>query len=181
MRKLLWVVLAFCLVAMTSHAQDVPKADVALGYSYLHVNGQSGASGYNNNGFSGSVAYNLTSAFGVVGDFGVYHGSVSGVGITFESYTFGPRFSFRQNDKFVPFVQALFGGAHENSITVGGVTVPSANAFAFSFGGGTDIAIAKDGKIALRPQFDYVGLRNNGATTNTERVTVSIVFNLGQK
>ena len=181
MRKLIWVALAFCLAAMPSHAQNVPQADVALGYSYLHVNGSDGISGYNNNGFSGSVAYNVTSAFGVVGDFGVYHGSVDGVGLTFESYTFGPRFSFRGNDRFVPFVQAVFGGAHENAITVSGITTPGSNAFAFSFGGGTDIPIAKDDKIALRPQFDYVGLRNDGSTTNTERVTISVVFNIGGK
>lgn len=181
MKKLIWIALAFCLVAMTSHAQDVPKADVAFGYSYLHVNGSNGASGLNTNGFSGSAAYNITSMFGVVGDFGVYHGTESGVGLTFESYMFGPRVSFRSSDRFVPFVQALFGGAHQNSITSGGVTVPGSSNFAYSFGGGTDIGIAKDGKIALRPQFDYVGVNTSGSQTKTERVTISIVFNLGQK
>lgn len=181
MKKLIWAALAFSLLAMTSHGQNTPKADVALGYSYLHINGSSGASGINANGFSGSLGYNVTGAFGVVGDFGVYHGSESGVGITTETYMFGPRFSYRSNDRFVPFVQALFGGGHVNAITVGTITVPSVNAFAFGFGGGTDIAIAKDGMIALRPQFDYVGLRNNGTTTNTERVSVGIVFNFGQK
>lgn len=179
--KIMLAVLAFSLLAVGSYAQDTPKADVALGYSYLHINGQNGVSGFNNNGFSGSAAYNLTGMFGVVGDFGVYHGTVSGVGLTTESYLFGPRVSFRESDKFVPFVQAVFGGVHENSITVGGVTVPGTSDFAFSFGGGTDIAIAKDGMIALRPQFDYVGVRDSGTTLNTERASVSIVFNIGKK
>lgn len=181
MKKIMWAAVALTLFAVTSRAQDVPKADVAVGYSYLHFNGSGGASGINNNGLSGSVAFNATSVLGIVADFGFYHGSVSGVGINSESYTFGPRFSMRRSDKFTPFVQALFGGGHLNSITVGGVTVPSVNAFAYSFGGGTDIGIAKGGKIALRPQFDYIGLRNNGSTTNTERFGVGIVFNIGQK
>lgn len=179
--KMMLAVMAFALLAVGSYAQDTPRGDVALGYSYLHINGQNGVSGINNNGFSGSAAFNLTSMFGVVGDFGVYHGSVSGVGVTTESYLFGPRFSVRHIDKFVPFVQALFGGVHENSITVGGVTVPGTSDFAFSFGGGTDIAVAKDGMIAVRPQFDYIGVRDNGTTLNTERVSVSLVFNFGKK
>lgn len=179
--RMILAVLAFALLAAGSYAQDTPRADVALGYSYLHINAQNGVSGINNNGFSGSAAYNLTSMFGVVGDFGVYHGTVSGVGLTTESYLFGPRVSFRESDKFVPFVQAVFGGVHENSITVGGVTVPGTSDFAFSFGGGTDIAIARDGMIALRPQFDYVGVRDSGNTLNTERFSVSIVFNFGKK
>lgn len=181
MKKIMLAVFALSLLALGANAQDTPKADVALGYSYLHVNGQNGGSSINTNGFSGSLAYNVTSVIGVVGDFGVYHGSVSGVGINFESYLFGPRFSVRHSDKFTPFVQALFGGAHQNSITVGGVTVPGSSNFAFSFGGGTDIGIAKSGMIALRPQFDYIGVRNSGSTTSTERVSVGIVFNFGSK
>lgn len=182
MKKLMWAALALTLFAATSFAQNTPKGDVAFGYSYLHVNSPaSGVPSINANGFSGSAAYNINDWLGAVGDFGVYHGSPSGVGVTFESYAFGPRISVRRSDKFTPFMQALFGGAHQNSITVGGVTVPSANAFAFAFGGGTDVGIAKDGKIALRPQFDYVGLHSNGSTTSTERVSVGIVFNFGQK
>ena len=174
-KKLALAALAFSLLALGSYAQNTPKGDVALGYSYLHVNGQSGGSGASLNGFSGSGAFNLTSVFGVVGDFGVYHGSPAGIGFTATSYLFGPRFSFRSNDKFVPFVQALFGGVHASAAGA------STNNFGFSFGGGVDVGIAKDGMIALRPQFDYVGVRNSGTTTNTERISVGIVFNFGSK
>lgn len=175
--KVMLAVLAFSLLAVGSYAQDTPKGDVALGYSYLHVNAQNGGISANLNGFSGSAAFNVTSAFGVVGDFGVYHGSPAGIGFTATSYLFGPRFSFRSNQKFVPFVQALFGGVHSSIADGGGST----NDFGFSFGGGTDIGIAKDGMIAVRPQFDYVGIRDSGTTTNTERISVSLVFNFGSK
>lgn len=182
MKKLFLAALAFSLSAVGSYAQNTPKADVALGYSYLHFSSSNGVSGINSNGFDGSLAYNLNGLFGVVADFGVYHGSVSGAGITAESYMFGPRFSVRPSDKFTPFVQALFGRGHVNSATVGSTTVfRGLNAFAFSFGGGTDIGIARNGMVALRPQFDYIGLTNVIGTTNTERISVSIVFNFGRK
>lgn len=182
MKKVFLVALAFSLLAVSSYAQNTPKADVALGYSYLHLNGSNSASGINTNGFSGSFAYNFTGLIGVVADFGVYHGSVSGTGLTASSYMFGPRLSFRSNKKFTPFIQALLGGGHVNSVTSGSTTVYAGlNAFAFSFGGGADIPIARKGMIALRPQFDYVGLYNAFNTVNSERVSLSLVFNLGHK
>lgn len=182
MKKVLLAALAFSLLALSSYAQNTPRADVALGYSYLHLNGSNNAPGINANGFSASLAYNFTGLFGVAADFGIYHGLVSGAGVTSESYLFGPRFSFRSSDKFTPFVQALLGGGHVNSVSVSGTTVYAGlNAFAYSFGGGTDIAIAKKGIIALRPQFDYIGLNNAFNTVNSERVSVSLVFNIGHK
>lgn len=182
MKNVFLAVLQFSLLAVGSYAQNTPKADVALGYSYLHLNGSNGVSGINSNGFSGSLAYNVSGLVGVVADFGVYHGSVSGAGVTADSYMFGPRFSVRSNDKFTPFVQALFGGGHVSSATVGNTTVfRGLNAFAFNFGGGTDIAIARNGMIALRPQFDYIGLHNGLGITNTERISVGVVFNFGQR
>lgn len=177
--KIMLTVLAFSLLAVGSYAQDTPKADVAFGYSYLHINSKAsvGTPSVNSNGFSGSLGVSVAGPLSVVADFGVYHGSVSGTGITNESYLFGPRFSVHHIDKFVPFVQALFGGVHTSIANGGGST----SDFGFSFGGGTDIAIAKDGMIALRPQFDYIGVRDSGVTLNTERVSASIVFNIGKK
>lgn len=182
MKKAVLAVLAFLFLALGSYAQNAPKADVALGYSYLHLNGTNSAPGINTNGFSASLAYNFTGLIGVVADFGVYHGSVSGTGLTARSYMFGPRLSFRSNHKFTPFIQALLGGGHVDSVTSGNTTVYAGlNAFAFSFGGGADIAMAKKGMIALRPQVDYVGLNNAFNTVNSERVSVSLVFNIGHK
>lgn len=182
MKKHLLIVFAFLLLAAGSYAQNTPRADVALGYSYLHVNSNGGVSGINSNGFSGSLAYNFSGLLGVVADFGVYRGSVSGAGVTAASYMFGPRFSFRSNDKVTPFVEALLGGGHVNSVTIGNTTVyRGLNAFAFGFGGGADIGIARNGMIALRPQFDYIGLTNVIGTTNTERISVSVVFHIGRR
>jgi outer membrane protein with beta-barrel domain len=177
MKKIMLALFAFSLLALGANAQETPKADVSGGWSMMHLNGSGGASGVNLNGFSASVAGNLNSWFGVVGDFGVYHGSPSGVGLTASTFTFGPRISFRRSDKFVPYVQGLFGGSHV-SAAVGGFS-GSVNPFAFGFGGGTDIGMGHS--IAFRPQFEYFGLRSNGSTQNAERFSVAIVYNFGAK
>jgi len=119
--------LAFSLLVAVSHAQDVPKADVSVGYSPLYI-----IKGYTiwMNGGSASIAVNANHWFGVVGDFGGYVGHVPGT-LSGETYTFGPRFSYRKLDRrVVPFAQALFGGSHFSQST-GGIT-----------GGGTQFTFA---------------------------------------
>jgi len=168
MKRIILATLALSLFAFTvpAHAQDSPRGNVAAGYSLFHL------PGVTTNGISGSAAYNANDWFGVVWDFGVYHGEPSGVGFTAATYTFGPRFSLHlQNiDKVTPFVQVLFGGSH----------VPGQNPFAFSIGGGGDIKIG-DGPFAFRPQLDYFGLHVRGGTDNCVRFSLGIVYNFGSR
>src|SRR6184192_1610950 len=49
----------------------------------------------------------------------------------------------------------------------------SSNQFAYSFGGGVDVGLLPH--LALRPQLDYVGLRNSGQTANCTRLSVGFV------
>lgn len=176
MKKFIWLAVALSTFAISARAQETPAADVSVGYSYFRVGGTGGA---NLNGVSTSAAYNANNWFGVVGDVGVYHGSPSGVGVTDFSYTFGPRFSVRKSDRIVPFAQALFGASHL-SASFGGAS-GSSNPFTYGFGGGADIALADSGKISLRPEVEYFGLRANGASTNCVRISVGIVFHIGQR
>lgn len=178
MKKFIWVAAALSVFALSSRAQaqQAPAADISAGYSYFRVGGSNGT---NLNGFSTSAAYNANSWFALAGDFGWYHGSPSGVGLTALSYTFGPRFSYRRSEKIVPFAQALFGGSHL-SASSGGVSVGS-NAFAYDIGGGADVALSSNGTVALRPQVDYVGLRSSGSTSNCVRLSVGIVFHFGKR
>jgi outer membrane immunogenic protein len=176
MKKFLWVAFALSLLAVSSQAQQIPAADVSAGYSYFRVGGSGGA---NLNGFSTSAAYDANSWFAVVGDLGVYHGSPSGVGVTALTYTFGPRFSIRKSDKIVPFAQALFGGSHI-SASFGGFS-GSTNPFAYSLGGGAEVPLGSRGKVALRPEVEYFGLRSNGGTSNCVRVSIGIVYHIGER
>lgn len=174
MRKLIWIAVAL-FVAVPSHAQT-SVADVSAGYSYFRLGG---SGGLNMNGVSGSGAINANNWLGVAGDLGYYHASPGGVGFNTVTYTVGPRFSYRMSDSVipvVPFAEALIGGAHLSASSAG--VSATSNPLAFSFGGGADIG---RGKIALRPQVDYFGLRENGFTTNSVRITVGLVFHVGQK
>jgi hypothetical protein len=164
MKRLILLGLGLFLFAIPSRAQ---KADVSAGYSYFRLGG---SNGLNQNGVSGSVAYYPYNWFGVVGDFGAYHASPGGVSLNTYTYMFGPRVIVRNPTKINPFAQFLAGGSR---VSGGGL---ASNQFAFSFGGGADIGILP--RLALRPQVDYVGLRNSGNTTNCTRVSVALVIHL---
>lgn len=177
MKKFMWVALAISLFVIPSHAQQLtPASDVSVGYSYLRVGGSNGV---NMNGGTGSIAFNANDWLGLVGDFGFYHASPSGVGVSATTYQFGPRFSYRAGGKVVPFGEALFGGSHL-SASFGGASA-STNPFAYTMGGGADLQLGASDKWSLRPEFEYVGMRQNGSTENCMRISVGIVFHLGQK
>jgi hypothetical protein len=173
MKKLIVVVLVCSFLAAVSHAQDSPKIEVDGGYSLFYVvKGLTLAM----NGGRGSVTVNANNWLGVVGDFGAYHASPAS--LTLETYTFGPRFSYRKKDRFAPFAQALLGGAHGSAVS-GGFT--GTNSFVFGGGGGVDIGLGKSGKYTVRPQMGYFGFRTASITTNTVRLSVAISYRFGKK
>src|SRR2546422_1998635 len=105
------------LLAQTAAAQDTPKVDAFLGYSYVRANpATSGAPSFNLHGGSASVAYNVSNSLGLVADFGGYHVNKIGgfpVGSAVYTYLFGPRLSYRRSEgKITPYAQILFGGTH---------------------------------------------------------------------
>ena len=166
MKKFIFLLLAMSLFSIPASAQSV---DASLSYSYFRL-GNSG--GLNQNGVSGSIAYNPNRWFGIVGDIGGYHASPGGVSLNTYTYLFGPRLTFRNPSKVNPFVQALLGGSRITVGSGGG----SNNQFAYSVGGGVDFGILPH--LALRPQLDYVGLNTPGGHTNCTRVSVGFVVHL---
>jgi Outer membrane protein beta-barrel domain len=172
MKKITRLVLTFVLIAGSAHAQDAPRAEVSVGYSFLRLDG---TGGFNQNGGSVSIAGNLTSWLGIVGDFGAYHSSPSGVGLDTYTYLAGPRFSLRKNARVTPFAQVLFGGAHLSAGAAG--FSASINPFVMSAGGGIDLRVSQH--VALRPQFDYLNFRASGQTGNGGRPSLAVVFRFG--
>jgi|HubBroStandDraft_6_1064221.scaffolds.fasta_scaffold1060528_2 hypothetical protein len=175
MRKLILATVILSALATVAQGQGTPIADVAVGYGFIEV-----PQGFTfmMNGGSGSVAVNVNNWLGVVGDFGVYHAH-PGVSLTAETYTLGPRFSYRQWGRFVPFAQILVGGQHASAVTTGFTN--ASNAFALGAGGGFDIGLDSGGRFALRPQMEYFGFRANGSMTTTARLSIGIVFRIGKK
>src|SRR5215468_3157343 len=165
MKRLLFLAIVLTLVAaVPASAQSV---DASFGYSYFRLSGDNGV---NQNGISGSLAYNPNRWLGLVGDFGGYHGTI-GADVSLNTYTylFGPRLSFRNPSTITPFAQALIGGSRITVGSGGGST----NQFAYSLGGGVDVKLLPH--LALRPQLDYVGLNTPGSHTNCTRVSIGFV------
>jgi hypothetical protein len=168
----IWIAFFFLLMPWTLAAQDVPKVEIFGGYSYFrmpsgiyfdvdHISrDQAGL-----NGLNVTVTGNFNRWLGAEFDFGRYSGTVRtgsaryGGGfenlmntIDIRSYLFGPRFSYRGDRRFTPFVHALFG-------VVGFPDVPGYGApdypFGLALGGGFDIKVVRH--VAIRAiQADYV-------------------------
>lgn len=120
--------LAFTLVAA---AQDVPRTEVFLGYTYLRFNSDFDTfntpfgifdprldrRSFNANGGSGQFAYNFTNHFSAVLDLG---GVTSGDrgrfnrDTTVGSFLLGPRFG-KRGGRWRPYGQVLFGGIYAAS------------------------------------------------------------------
>jgi hypothetical protein len=175
MRKLTLVVFIFSALTSVAYAQDIPAADAAVGYGFIEV-----PQGFTfmMHGGNGAAALNVNSWLGFVGDFGAYHAH-PGVSLTTETYTFGPRFSYRALDRFTPFAQLLLGGQHASAVTTGFTN--ASNAFAIGAGGGFDVDLDRRGRFALRPQIEYFGFHAKGTTTTTARLSIGIVFRIGMK
>ncbi len=190
------------------HKGGTPKVELFLGYSYLRA--VPSLSDGNRlawlNGGSASFAYNFTRHWGLVGDIGGFDDSEVRINSTHTSpsvvvnssgtvytYLFGPRYSFRNNSRVTPFVQALFGGVHASEVTldsksgctgVGCIPLPSENSFAMTAGGGLDIRL--NHHFALRLiQAEYMMTRfedhSTGASAmqNDMRLSSGIVFRFG--
>ena len=129
MKRLLLLSIVMVVFAVPSRAQSV---DASIGYSYFRLGG---GGGLNQNGISGSVAYKPIPFLGLVGDFGAYHASPSGVSLNTYTFLFGPRIIMHNPTKITPFVQFLAGAGRLTAL--GG----SSTDFAYSAGGGVDIGV----------------------------------------
>ncbi len=187
MRKFL-IVMAVVVLPVWLLAQDVPKAEVFGGYSYLRTGGQ----GFN--GFHAQVTGNRNEWFGLTGELsGQFAGqsvNVPGVGSTSAHvrtyvFLFGPTVSYREKDKFVPFAHLLAGVAHGSAkmqTTVLGQTTEissSGTGFGLALGGGVDYLINES--FSVRPvQIDYVSTNSGGGHANAFRYTLGIIFRISK-
>ena len=177
MRKLFLVCGLFLVLSLSATAQEYPRAEVFGGYSYLHTNFV--GTGFNFSGASGSIAFNPSHWWGLVGDVGGYHNKDFGVSTTLLTYMFGPRFSYRSNGRVTAFAQALFGAGHVNASFIG--ISASENAFAAAVGGGIDAKIHSH--FAFRViQAEYLLTRFNDGSNNRQnsvRVSTGLVYRWG--
>jgi opacity protein-like surface antigen len=165
------------LFALTASAQDWPRYETYLGYTYVRANSATNIPSFSANGGSGQFVYNFDKWFGVVLDLGAVHnGNIHGVHLdsTAANFLLGPRLTLRKRSRFTPYVQTLFGGVYATTSTgvdaallVPGVrdvaVLPPGDflrftrdqtAFAMTAGGGLDIRINRH--VTFRPfQLEY--------------------------
>ena len=172
----------FCVFALGltsclgAFAQEVPKVDMFVGYSFLRVNSDGQIPAFTANGGVMNWGFNINNHTAIEAEFGGYHnGNVNNkeFDTTSFSYLFGPRFSVGRSKKVDPYVHMLFGvNRATTSIAANSPLIPthpitgaptvssngryeaSQSNFGMAIGGGLDIKMGH--KVTLRPvQLDY--------------------------
>jgi len=181
---------AFVASGAVIYAQEVntPRVEVGMEYSWLHVNSANYDFQRTGNGGSGYLEYNVNKLIGLVGDFGGYANTRTGINDKVLTYLFGPRFTWRHS-RINPYVQFLFGGAYAWAGPVD--SSQKQNAFATAAGGGLDINLTTH--VSLKPiqveylttQFDSAQLGGStqafGDHQNDVRYSAGVVFKFGDK
>jgi hypothetical protein len=139
MKKSITLIVSGLLFALVAGAQDVPKFETFLGYTYMrtdlqsdNVLGQSIGS-FSMNGGSAQFIYNFNKSIGLAADLGaVNRGNVGVVNIDNRTSFFliGPRLSHHSSSRFTPYFQILFGAAERSARKeVSAVTDPNTPVF----------------------------------------------------
>jgi opacity protein-like surface antigen len=107
------------LLGALAVAQEFPKDEAYIAYSFVRVAPQNNVNAFNSNGGLGQLQYNINEHIGIVADLGGYtNGNITGRGITFPgdqsqfTYLFGPRLSINKTGKVTPFFEFEVGGVH---------------------------------------------------------------------
>jgi opacity protein-like surface antigen len=203
-------VLIFAMVAVAvAVAQDTPRMETFLGYTYVRASSATDRPAFSANGGGGQFAYNFNQYLSAVAEFGAVHsGDIGGdpVDTTVTNFLFGPRLSLRFRN-LRPYFQVLFGGVYMASSTqITGFVDPSQpivlpggtpvlqpisarvgaqqTAFAMTAGGGLDFKISRH--VSFRPiGLDYYmtrlqNLRTAGDNSqNNLRYTAGFNFTFG--
>lgn len=171
------------LLSLPMVAQDVPKAEIFGGYSFLSASNKNLKDRQSLNGWEAALSVNLSKLFALECDAtGHYKGvSILGVSTTVTDYTFtgGPRINFKP-----VFAHLLIGGDRIGASAFG--FTASHTGLAVAAGGGVEYPVSSH--WAARVSADYVWLRHNVTipniidttqTFNNVRVSAGVVYSFG--
>jgi outer membrane immunogenic protein len=149
-------------------AEGIPRGEAGFNYNYIRANappGQCGCFGFN--GGSASFAYNIRPQWAAVADLTVAHvtnADNSGQDITIINYLFGARYTKRNHTRYIPYGEALFGGAKED---VNFEFDINRNSFGLMGGGGVTTRL-KDHLGLNIVEIDYVYTQVPNAVNNRQ-------------
>lgn len=172
--------------------QQMPRGELALGYTYLRSNAPPGGCGcFNMNGGNATFAWTIKPRhFAVVGDVTVAHAGAISSGaysLTLSTYTAGGRYvPHLAHSALQPFGQALIGLAYASGSLAKASSSGSgsgAEAFAANVGGGVDLHASHRFYIRLVEADYLVTTFNNGSTNhqNMLRISSGVVFRFGER
>lgn len=149
MKKLLLPVFFVLAAPISALAQDRTQVEVFEGYSYLRR-------GFNTNGWETSLLANINSPKGNGAGFSGDDGSVSAVAVKKRFFLFGPKFTYRGNNRFTPVGHAVFGAEHAkaDAFRVSGASVPTAASEIDLVGPGASLAVTGLDAFDLRKRTD---------------------------
>ena len=157
----------------------IPRAEAGFNYNYIHANAPPGQCGcFSLNGGSASFVYNILPAWAAVADLQVaYSGNVNNTGqnIIIINYLFGARYTRRNHTRFVPYAQALLGGAKED---VNFQFTINRNSFGLLGGGGVTTRL-KDhlGLNLIEADYVYTQIPNaQNDRQNDIRVATGLIY-----
>jgi hypothetical protein len=199
-----FMVSALLFGAAAAVAQDVPKADLFLGYSFVRANSAQDIPAFTNNGGLGTFAWDFTNHVAAEFEFGGYHnGNIHDIQFdtTELTYLFGPRISLGRSRRVDPYLHFLFGGIHlTTSLPVTLVPTPlttmstttriagTQDGFAMALGGGLDVKLSHhvtfrpiqlDYLLTRLPDFGFTGQPSNTHNQHNLRYAAGILFTFG--
>ena len=176
MRRGFYATILILSAALTAAGQEVPKAEVFGGYSWV---------GGNFHGGDASVTLNLNRWLGLTANVSGHRGTERDGPVTerqsASSFLFGPRFKLRRK-RAEPFAYALFGGVRFSAtITAPGQTLSGSDTgFNMALGGGLDVRV--NDRVAVRAfQLDYLRPHFFGESHNRGRLAAGVVFRFGRR
>ncbi len=170
-----------------SPARGYATLELTLAYSADRTNGVVGGCGcFWLNGGKAENSAAFSHGISIVSELAGQHGShINSTlnSLSFVSYLFGPRYSFRSRSRLVPFAQFLVGGVHgfDALFPSPGSSIPNPTAFAFAAGGGLNTNLSH--RVGIRiVQADYFQTHLPNDTNNLQnhlRISAGIVLRFG--
>ena len=161
-KRIFAVFLLGILWSIPALAQEFPHYEVFTGYGYVRPSGGQA----NLNGWHASFAANMNEWLGVAVELSGQYGTQTLTTTTssgdvsietdanFHTLGFGPRFTYRRNERILPFAHVLFGlarGKWSGPAPLGGAET----SFGMAAGGGVDAKITNNFSIRMI-QAEYV-------------------------